>query len=218
MAVRGHRKRKNRPRKRSRATPAPPTARSDVLARVNLRITRHRLRQLIRAAGMYKCTISLTIHRSANQHSHFANLATAAIDDWQEAVLWPGLVAELAARGSDAEAALERIESLILEFTATESLPRQRELREKRKIVGQNVEKYRLAMLWSQEYLAEETGLHVRHIQQIESGRFTSTYKTISKLADALRVNISQLDESFQEPPSERRPVTYAQSYLGPPY
>lgn len=55
-------------------------------------------------------------------------------------------------------------------------------------VLGKNVRKYRQAKGWSQEDLAEETGLHRTYVSGIERGIRNPTVSIVEKFADALGV------------------------------
>ncbi len=61
------------------------------------------------------------------------------------------------------------------------------------------VRKYRKKREMTQEELAEKSGLHPTYIAKIESGRQVCSLKTLSRIADALRVSprtlLGKIDE-----------------------
>ena len=61
------------------------------------------------------------------------------------------------------------------------------------KEVGKNVRKYREQRRWSQEYLAEVTGLHRTYISGIERGTRNPTITIVNKIAEALKIDVSNL-------------------------
>lgn len=62
-----------------------------------------------------------------------------------------------------------------------------------KKIVGQNIAKYRKEKGFSQEELAFETDLHRTYISGIERGIRNPTIVNIQRIAEALNISASQL-------------------------
>jgi len=62
-----------------------------------------------------------------------------------------------------------------------------------RKILSNNIKKYRRIFGYSQEKLAEKSGLSAQTLNDIEGCRRWVSSKTISKLAKALNINEYQL-------------------------
>jgi transcriptional regulator with XRE-family HTH domain len=62
-------------------------------------------------------------------------------------------------------------------------------------IFGINVRRFRDALGWSQDYLAEVSGLHRTYISGIERGVRNPSIKIAHKIAVALKVKVSQLFE-----------------------
>ena len=62
-----------------------------------------------------------------------------------------------------------------------------------RKVFGQNVRRYRETKGWSQEKLAEVSGLHRTYISGIERGTRNPTILIVEQLAQALNVQPSKL-------------------------
>ncbi len=58
---------------------------------------------------------------------------------------------------------------------------------------GENVKKYRLGKNYSQEHLAELTGLHRTYISSLERGIRSISLKNIQKIADALEIECYKL-------------------------
>ena len=56
------------------------------------------------------------------------------------------------------------------------------------KIFGVNVKIERLKLGYTQEQLAEILNMHEKHISKIETGKQNVTLKTLSQIANALRV------------------------------
>lgn len=61
------------------------------------------------------------------------------------------------------------------------------------KIFGRNIKKYRTRRGFSQEKLAELSGLHWTYVGSVERGERNISLKNIKKLADALEVKIAEL-------------------------
>ncbi|MDY3988854.1 MAG: helix-turn-helix transcriptional regulator [Massilioclostridium sp.] len=62
-----------------------------------------------------------------------------------------------------------------------------------KKIFGENIKKYRKQKSFSQEKLAELSGLHRTYISAVECGRRSISLNNIEKIADALEVETYQL-------------------------
>lgn len=62
-----------------------------------------------------------------------------------------------------------------------------------RKQLGQKVKKYREQKGWSQEDMAEASGLHRTYISGIERGVRNPTITIVGQLAKALNVRLSDL-------------------------
>ena len=60
-------------------------------------------------------------------------------------------------------------------------------------VFGRNVRLCREALGWSQERLAEESGLHRTYISGIESGKRNVTISVVAEIAAALRVPVEKL-------------------------
>lgn len=58
---------------------------------------------------------------------------------------------------------------------------------------GQRVRSLRLEREWSQEKLAEESGLHVTYISGIERGKRNISLDNIARIASALQVSLANL-------------------------
>ncbi len=59
--------------------------------------------------------------------------------------------------------------------------------------VGATLRRLRLEHGWSQDVLADRSGLHRAHIGEIERGETNVTLQTLKTLADTLHVRISDL-------------------------
>jgi transcriptional regulator with XRE-family HTH domain len=62
-----------------------------------------------------------------------------------------------------------------------------------RALFGKRVRDIRLKRRWSQEKLAEESGLHTTYISGIERGKRNVGMENVVKLARALKVDVGQL-------------------------
>lgn len=59
--------------------------------------------------------------------------------------------------------------------------------------IGRNIKQARSAKGWSQEELAEQSGLHRTYVSGLERGVRNPTITVVDKLAVALRVTAGQL-------------------------
>ncbi len=59
--------------------------------------------------------------------------------------------------------------------------------------IGANIRAFRKAKGWTQDVLADKSGLHRAHIGEIERGDTNMTIQTLKILADALGVTLSDL-------------------------
>lgn len=66
-------------------------------------------------------------------------------------------------------------------------------------LLGNGVRRYRELKGWSQEQLAEESGLHRTYISGVERGRRNPTIVVIHRIAVALDVELSQLLTEVQK-------------------
>jgi transcriptional regulator with XRE-family HTH domain len=60
-------------------------------------------------------------------------------------------------------------------------------------LFGKRIRELRLKKKWSQEKLAEESGLHVTYISGIERGKRNVGIENAVKLARALKVDVGKL-------------------------
>lgn len=58
---------------------------------------------------------------------------------------------------------------------------------------GNNVRKFRISRGYSQEKLAELSGLHRTYISAVERGKRSIALENINKIANALEIDISNL-------------------------
>lgn len=63
------------------------------------------------------------------------------------------------------------------------------------KVLGNNIRNYRLNLSWSQEKLAEKSGLHRTYIGAVERGEKNITVVNLLKISDALGIDIKVLFE-----------------------
>ena len=61
------------------------------------------------------------------------------------------------------------------------------------RIVGSNIKKYRKMLNFSQEKLADDTGLHRTYIGSVERGERNISILNLEKIASALKIEPSQL-------------------------
>ncbi|MBE3123895.1 MAG: helix-turn-helix transcriptional regulator, partial [Planctomycetes bacterium] len=59
--------------------------------------------------------------------------------------------------------------------------------------LGKTVRRLRLKLGWTQDVMADRSGLHRAHIGEIERGQTNVTLQTLKTLADALNVRITDL-------------------------
>jgi len=62
-----------------------------------------------------------------------------------------------------------------------------------RKILGENIRKYRRNLKWSQEKLAEKADLHRNYIGDIERGEENVSVDALMRIATALKVRLGDL-------------------------
>ena len=70
------------------------------------------------------------------------------------------------------------------------------------KQIGERLRSYRNQKGWSQEELAERAGVHPTYIGQLERGEKNATLDSISKVAVALNISLSQLFENISLSPN----------------
>lgn len=63
--------------------------------------------------------------------------------------------------------------------------------------LGATVRRLRLKRGWSQDVMADKSGLHRAHIGEIERGETNVTLQTLKTLADTLSVRITDLLKGF---------------------
>ena len=59
--------------------------------------------------------------------------------------------------------------------------------------LGKSVRRLRLELGWTQDVLADRSGLHRAHIGEIERGETNITLQTLKTLADTLHVRMTEL-------------------------
>jgi transcriptional regulator with XRE-family HTH domain len=64
-------------------------------------------------------------------------------------------------------------------------------------VFSANLKRLRLGRGWSQERLAQESGLNVSHLPKIERSEREPGVRTVSKLATALGVSAAELFEGI---------------------
>lgn len=62
--------------------------------------------------------------------------------------------------------------------------------------VADAVRKQRERRRWTQQELADRSGLPQSHISRIERGVLSPSHKTVNRLAEALKVSIGEIDPS----------------------
>jgi transcriptional regulator with XRE-family HTH domain len=67
------------------------------------------------------------------------------------------------------------------------------------RFVGLEIQCRRHEKGWSQEYLAEITGLHRTYISQLERGLKSPSIRVFSCISDALDIPMSELFKSIEE-------------------
>ncbi len=65
--------------------------------------------------------------------------------------------------------------------------------------LGLEIQRRRTQRGWSQEYLAEITGLHRTYISQLERGLKSPSVRVLSHIANALEVTMSEFLEAVEE-------------------
>ena len=69
--------------------------------------------------------------------------------------------------------------------------------------LAENLKRLRKKRGWSQSQLAEQTGLHLSHINRIETGKYNPSPDVVQKLASIFDVTIDYLvsntEEDFKE-------------------
>lgn len=66
-------------------------------------------------------------------------------------------------------------------------------------ILGRELQRYRQGKGWSQEYLAEVTGLHRTYISQLERGLKSPSVRVLSHITNALGLRMSEFLYSVEE-------------------
>ncbi|PAX52173.1 helix-turn-helix domain-containing protein [Brunnivagina elsteri] len=67
------------------------------------------------------------------------------------------------------------------------------------KILGQKIQYLRTNKGWSQEYLAEITGLHRTYISQLERGLKSPSVRVLSHITHALNITMSEFLRVVEE-------------------
>jgi transcriptional regulator with XRE-family HTH domain len=68
-----------------------------------------------------------------------------------------------------------------------------------RQMVGARIRSKRESLGWTQEQLADVTGLAQSHISRLEVGKHAPTFQTIERIAGALQVAAGDLDPGFPD-------------------
>ncbi|MCC5636869.1 helix-turn-helix domain-containing protein [Nostoc sp. CHAB 5844] len=66
-------------------------------------------------------------------------------------------------------------------------------------ILGRELQRHRINKGWSQEYLAEVTGLHRTYISQLERGLKSPSVRVLSHITKALGMKMSEFLQSVEE-------------------
>ena len=66
-------------------------------------------------------------------------------------------------------------------------------------ILGLEIQRRRVEQGWSQEYLAEVTGLHRTYISQLERGLKSPSIRVLSHITNALGISMSKFLEVVEE-------------------
>ncbi|WP_414562864.1 MULTISPECIES: helix-turn-helix domain-containing protein [unclassified Anabaena] len=66
-------------------------------------------------------------------------------------------------------------------------------------ILGLELQRHRTAKGWSQEYLAEVTGLHRTYISQLERGLKSPSIRVLSHITNALGMKMSEFLQAVEE-------------------
>ena len=75
------------------------------------------------------------------------------------------------------------------------------------KQIGQRIRNYRIKQGFSQEKLAELSGVHPTYIGQLERGEKNATLESIEKISNALSVPLSKLFEKLGESTDKQRNI-----------
>jgi transcriptional regulator with XRE-family HTH domain len=67
------------------------------------------------------------------------------------------------------------------------------------RFLGLEIQRRRTEKGWSQEYLAEITGLHRTYISQLERGLKSPSVRVLSHITQALDITMSQFLEAVEE-------------------
>ncbi|KAF3884471.1 MULTISPECIES: helix-turn-helix domain-containing protein [Nostocales] len=66
-------------------------------------------------------------------------------------------------------------------------------------ILGLEIQRRRLEKSWSQEYLAEVTGLHRTYISQLERGLKSPSVRVLNHITNALNTTMSEFFRAVEE-------------------
>jgi transcriptional regulator with XRE-family HTH domain len=67
------------------------------------------------------------------------------------------------------------------------------------RILGQEIQRRRIEKSWSQEYLAEVTGLHRTYISQLERGLKSPSVRVLHHITKALGLKMSVFLQAVEE-------------------
>lgn len=65
--------------------------------------------------------------------------------------------------------------------------------------LGTTIQSYRTKREWSQEYLAEMTGLHRTYISQLERGLKSPSIRVLNRITNAFEISISDFMKDIEE-------------------
>lgn len=66
-------------------------------------------------------------------------------------------------------------------------------------IIGLELQRRRVEKGWSQEYLAEATGLHRTYISQLERGLKSPSVRVLCQITNALNLTMSEFLQAVEE-------------------
>ncbi len=67
------------------------------------------------------------------------------------------------------------------------------------RILGLEIQRRRVEQGWSQEYLAEVTGLHRTYVSQLERGLKSPSVRVLSHITNALGISMSEFLQVVEE-------------------
>lgn len=85
---------------------------------------------------------------------------------------------------------------------------------EAKKLIGVRIKSLRLAEGLSQEVLAERMGISSKYLSSIERGKENPTLDTLIKLANALKIELSEIFNFAHEGKSKKDLITFITTLL----